>query len=90
MYPVDLFGVVRKLHITEGNSSAQAPAARRSGALSLGFRPCRIRPFVVLTCPLACGCATDAMSSQVFCSLQNSVSSPIEKLLSLSVIMLCG
>src|SRR3954453_10562088 len=32
--PVDLFGVVRKLHKTEGTSSAQAPAARRSGASS--------------------------------------------------------
>src|SRR3954462_14049506 len=43
--PVDLFGVVRKLHKTEGNSSAQAPAARRSGA----SRRVLIPPIIIIT-----------------------------------------
>ena len=76
--------------MTAGNSSAQAPAARRSGASRRGRIPCSMSPFALSTWPLACGCATDAISSRIFLSSQNSASSPMEKLLPLSVIILCG
>src|SRR3954452_24586139 len=49
--PVDLFGVVRKLHKTEGNSSAQAPAARRSGASRRALIPPSMRALAPSTCP---------------------------------------
>ena len=48
---VDLLGVVRKLHNTDVSSSAQAPAARRSGASRRGLIPLRIRPFALSTWP---------------------------------------
>ena len=58
MYWVDLLGVVRRLHKTEGSSSTQAPAARLSGAKRRFLMRLHTRPFAFSTCPLDCGCAT--------------------------------
>ena len=57
---VDLLGVVRKLHSTDGSSSTQAPAARLSGTRRRFLRPLHTRPFAFSTCPLDCGCTTEA------------------------------
>ena len=56
MYPVDLFGVVRRLQRTDGSSSIQHPAARSSGSTSRGLMPARMRPFSFSTCPFDWGC----------------------------------
>jgi hypothetical protein len=62
---VDLLGVVLRLHIIDGNSSAQADAARCRGASRRGLIPDRITPLVLSTWPLDYGCATDTRSRQI-------------------------
>jgi hypothetical protein len=61
--PIDLLGVVRKLHSTEGTSAVHFPAWVLSQALSFslsrvrirGFRPCNIIPLALSTYPFVCG-----------------------------------
>src|SRR3954471_16862450 len=51
---------MRKLQRTEGSSSAQAPASRSSGISRSFLMPPLTRPLAFSTCPLVCGCATEA------------------------------
>ena len=90
MKPVDLFGVVRRLQRTAGNSSSQQPAERSSGSTSRGLMPDRMRPFAHSTWTFDCGWATDAKSSRMPCVAQIQAKAPLAKFLSLSVMMLCG
>src|SRR5664279_1402324 len=90
VWPVDLFGVVRMLQSTDGNSSTHAPAARCKGVSRRGRIPCKIEQFIRSTCPFDCGWATEAKSSRMPPFLQYLASSPTVKFVPLSVIMLCG
>ena len=89
MKPVDLFGVVRRLQRTAGNSSSQQPTERSSGLTSRGFMPDRMRPFARSTWPFDCGWATDAKSSRMPCVAQKWAKAPLAKFVPLSVMMLC-
>src|SRR4051812_47262436 len=55
VYPVDLFGVVLRLHSTAGSSSIQHPADLCSGLTSRGFIPDNTSPLDLSTCPLDVG-----------------------------------
>ena len=90
MKPVDLFGVVRSLQRTAGNSSSQQPAERSSGSTSRGLMPERMRPFARSTWPFDCGWATDAKSSRMPYVTQKWAKAPLAKFVPLSVMMLCG
>ena len=59
------FGIVLRLHNTDGSSSSQQPGERSSGSMSLGFMPDNTRSLVRSTCPFPWGCATDTMSSRI-------------------------
>ena len=89
-HPVERFGVVLRLHSTVGISSSQHPGARNSGSINRGFIPDKTRAFDLSTCPLDCGCATDARSNRILFSWQNRAKAPSAKFVPLSVIMLCG
>jgi hypothetical protein len=54
-----VFGVVCRLHNTEGRSSIQACLAFLSGANKRFLMPLQIRQFAFLTWPLVYGCASD-------------------------------
>ena len=88
--PVELFGVVRRLHSTDGSSSGQAPAARSNGRSSRFFIPEHTSPLAFSTCPLVCGCATEAKLSFIPCLSQKLENSSEAKFEPLSVMMLCG
>ena len=88
VYPVDLFGIVRRLQNTEGNSSTQAPAALWRGVNSLFLTPLVMRPLARSTWPLVYGCATKAKFSLVPCSSQYFWSSSVMELEPLAVMML--
>ena len=90
MKPVDLFGVVRRLQRTAGNSSSQEPAEHSRGSTSRGLMPDRMRLFARSTWPFDCGWATDARSSQMPCVAQKRAKAPLAKFVPLSVMMLCG
>ena len=90
MKPVNLFGVVRRLQRTAGNSSSHQPAEHSRGSTIQGLMPDRMRPFDRSTWPFDCGWATDARSSQMPCVAQKRAKAPLAKLVPLSVMMLCG
>src|SRR3954465_554266 len=88
--PVDRFGVVLMLHNTGGNSSTQQPGVRCKGTRSRGLIPLKISLLALSACPLDCGCATDETSRRMCSRSQNSFMAPLDKLVPLSVMMLCG
>jgi len=88
--PVDLFGVVHRLHRTAGSSLSQLPAERSSGSTSRGLMQERMRPFAHSTWPFNCGWAMDAKSSRMPCVAQKRAKAPLAKFVPLSVMMLCG
>ena len=90
MKPVDLFGVVRRLQRTAGNSSSQQPAERSRGSTSRGLMPDKMRPFSCCTWPFDYRWATDAKSSRMPCVTQKRAKAPLAKFVPLSVMMLCG
>ena len=51
---VELFGVLRKLHNTDGNSSTHAPFALSSGATNLFLGPAVTSPVAFSTYPFVC------------------------------------
>src|SRR4051812_13767544 len=55
VYPVDLFGVVLRLHSTADSSSIQHPADLCRGSTSRGFIPDNTSPLDLSTCPLDVG-----------------------------------
>src|SRR3954464_15784033 len=88
--PVDLLTEVRMPQMTEGSYSTQHPAVRSSGTWSRDFRPWRMLWLACSAWPLDSGWATDARSSRMWCSSQNSAMAPLAKLVPLSVMMLFG
>ena len=90
MNPVDRFGVVRRLQRMAGNSSSQLPGERMSGSTSRGLTPDRMSPLARSSCPLDCGCATEARSRRMPETEQYCYSAPLAKLVPLSVMMLFG
>ena len=90
MNPVDRFGVVRRLQRTASNSSSQLLGERMSGSTSRGLTPDRMSPLARSTYPLYCGCATEARSRRMPETEQYVSSTPLAKLVPLSVMMLFG
>src|SRR4051812_37800674 len=86
---MELFGVVCKLHRTDGSSSVQAPAFRSSGLMRRFLMPAPIRPLAFSTCPFVCGCATEAYVMLIPRPSQKSWNSLEMKFDPLSVMMLC-
>ena len=64
---VAVFGVVRILHKTLGNSSGQVCRAFSSGPNRRFLIPLQMIPLAFSTWPLVCGCPTDAK-----CTLQEN------------------
>src|SRR3954471_12664890 len=90
VYPVDLLGVVLMLHNTDGNSSTQQPGVLHKGTRSRGLITLKISWLARSAEPLDCGCATDETSSRICSRSQNSFMAPLDKLVPLSVMILCG
>ena len=90
MHQVDRFGVVRRLQRTAGNSSSQLPGERMSGSTSRGLTPDRMSPLARSTCPLDCGCATEARSRRMLETERYYSNVPLAKLVPLSVMKLFG
>ena len=90
MKPVNLFGVVRRLQRTAGNSPSQRPGERMSGSTSHGLIPDRMSLLARLTCLLDYGCAMEARSRRMPETEQYCSSAPLAKLVPLSVMMLFG
>src|ERR1041385_2166162 len=88
--PVDMLGVVLRLHKTNGSSSIHAPGALSSGSIILGLMPARMRPFALSAWPFDWGCATDATSSRMPYSDAYRANAPLAKFVPLSVMMLFG
>ena len=80
MNPVDRFGVVHRLQSTASNSSIQLSGERISGSTSRGLMPDRMSPLARSTCPLDCGCATEARSRRMLETEQYCLSVPLDKL----------
>jgi hypothetical protein len=55
VYPVDRFGVVLRLHNTNGNSSSQHPGVFFKGSMSRGLIPDITKAFVLSTHPISWG-----------------------------------
>ena len=61
-----------------------------SGSTSRGLMPDKMSPLARSTCPLDCGCATEARSRRMPEMEHYYLSAPLEKLVPLSVMMLFG
>lgn len=85
---VAVFGVVRMLHKTLGNSSGQVCRAFSSGPSRRFLRPLQMIPLAFSTYPLVCGCPTDAKCNLMPTSAQYSLNSLDVKFEPLSVTML--
>src|SRR3954465_14083599 len=88
--PVDLLTEVRMPQMTEGSSLTQHPGVHSSGTYRRVFRPWRLFWLARSAWPLDSRWATEARSSRMFCSSQNSAMAPLAKLGRLSVMVLVG
>ena len=85
--PID---VNRILQIPRGHEPFKSCMEPKIVEYSLRKRPEMPEAFDLSTCPLDCGCATDARSSRILFSWQNRAKAPSARFVPLYVMMLCG